>query len=276
MHGVKAFLDTYRGRNAIAWVLFAVFVIVLACHSRVSCAADFELGEYTLDEKQLKQAVYGRGFNIGLNEDSIDKLMEIQQHLQAGHWVKAFRLIDANRQLWTGKQVPRADGFTLPVDEFLARLVASLPAEARDSFDTYFSARANQLLNQAAELPPEDEVAELRRLQSYYALTPAGSESANRLGDAYFERGRFRQAASVWAALVRDHSLDLDTERRVYAKIALAHARVGNQDELNNTLELLEQRFKDVECMSGQRRCRLPISSLVLKLSGATAKRIRH
>ncbi|MCA9218667.1 MAG: PQQ-like beta-propeller repeat protein, partial [Planctomycetales bacterium] len=217
-------------------------IIAGACTATV--AADLvDLGEYTLDHKQLKDAVYGRGFNIGLNEKAIDKLMEIQQFLQAGRWVKAFRIIDADRQLWAGKQVPRQDGFTLPVDEFLARLVASLPAEAREAFETYFSARAKQLLAQANTLAPAEEIKELRRLQAYYSLTPAGSESANRLGDAYFEQGRFRQAAFAWETLVRDQTLDLDFEKRVYAKLAIAYFRSSNAEKLALTLEVLNRRF---------------------------------
>ena len=202
-----------------------------------------DLGDYTLDDKQLKDAVYGRGFNIGLDEKAIDKLMEIQQHLQSAQWVKAFRIIDANRNLWSGKQVPRQDGFTLPVDEFLSRLVASLPAEARESFESYFTARAKQLLDRANTLPAAEEIAELRRLQTYYSLTSAGSASANQLGDAYFERGRFRQAANVWEALLRDHSLDLNFEKRIHGKLLLAYARTGERAKLSATIATLEQRF---------------------------------
>lgn len=210
-----------------------------------------DLGEYTLDQKQLKDAVYGRGFNIGLDEKAIDKLMEIQQHLQSAQWVKAFRIIDANRGLWSGKQVPRQDGFTLPVDEFLSRLVASLPPEAREAFESYFTARAKQLLERASSLPVEEEIAELRRLQTYYSLTGAGAESANQLGDAYFERGRFRQAAHVWEGLLRDHSLDLQFEKRIHGKLLLAYGRTGAKAKLAGTMATLKQRFADATIRVG-------------------------
>ena len=222
-----------------------ILVAVASTYGTVSnaSATEIDLGEYTLNDKQLRQAVYGRGFNIGLDEKAIDKLMEIQQHLQSAQWVKAFRIIDANRALWAGKQVPRQDGFTLPVDEFLSRLIGSLPAEARESFDSYFSARAQQLLERTDSLAPEEEIAQLRRLQTFYSLTSSGSESANRLGDAYFERGRFRQAASVWEALIREHAVSLDVERRVLGKLLLAYSRTGNREQLTRAIQTLSQRF---------------------------------
>ncbi|MFC1757390.1 hypothetical protein ACFL2H_01305, partial [Planctomycetota bacterium] len=233
--------------DLLRFVRTTLHVVVLVVTSFGGCyavhAQAIDLGEYELDHKQLKDAVYGRGFNIGLDEKAIDKLMEIQQHLQNSQWVKAFRIIDANRNLWAGKQVPRQDGFTLPVDEFLARLVANLPAEARESFESYFAARAKHLLDRANALPPEEEITELRRLRSYYSLTSAGSESANRLGDAHFERGSFRQAANVWETLLRDHSLALNTEKRIYGKLLLAYGRTDNRPKLAQTIATLEQRF---------------------------------
>ena len=229
------------GTTKILWQ--GLMAIVLGFATAITCAAEFDLGEFELDEQQLKKAVYGQGFHIGLDEKAIDELMVIQEHLKQSQWVKAFRVIDAKRGLWQGKQVPRSDGFTLPVDEFLSRLVASLPAEAREAFNLYFSARAEDLLREARESETNAELDLLRRLYSFYFLTPAGADAANELGDAYFERGSFQQATKIWSNVIDQHTLSRDRELKLQCKLAVAFRRANDAVRLKDVCAVLNQRF---------------------------------
>ena len=90
----------------------------------------------------------------------------------------------------------------------------------------FYDAEAKKLLDAA------DGASELKNLEqifSAYFITTVGDNAADRLGDLYFELGRFDRAADCWLAILRERP-DTDLSLAlisVKAGVALSRAGAG-------------------------------------------------
>src|SRR4029077_19058906 len=89
------------------------------------------------------------------------------------------------------------------------------------------------------------ELKNLERLYSGYFTSSVGDNAADRLGDLYFELGRFDRAAECWLSVVRDRP-DTDLSPALLTlKAALALDHAGRRTELHEVRAELEKRYGD-------------------------------
>ena len=80
-------------------------------------------------------------------------------------------------------------------------ILAALPPDGQAAYRLFYDAEAKKLLDEA-EGPAE--LKNLERIYSAYFITSVGDNAADRLGDLYFELGRFDRAADCWLAVLRE------------------------------------------------------------------------
>ncbi len=140
------------------------------------------------------------------------------------------------------------DGFIVPVARKRRSLLVALPPEGQAAYRLFYDAEAQKLFEEA-EGASERET--LERIYSAYFLTSVGDDAADRLGDLYFELGRFDRAADCWLAVLRERP-DTDLSPASLAlKAALALARAGRQSELVELRKELTERYADEEVTLG-------------------------
>ena len=95
------------------------------------------------------------------------------------------------------------------------------------------------------------ELKNLERVYSAYFITSVGDNAADRLGDLYFELGRFDRAADCWLAILRDRP-DTDlSPALISVKAALALSRAGRQAEFEQFASELSDRYSDEKITLG-------------------------
>ena len=105
---------------------------------------------------------------------------------------------------------------------------AALPPEGQAAYRLFYDAEAKKLLDEA---DGPAELKNLERVYSAYFPTSVGDNAADRLGDLYFELGRFDRAADCWLAVLRDRP-DTDLSPALLSlKAALALTRAGRRAE---------------------------------------------
>ncbi len=118
------------------------------------------------------------------------------------------------------------NGFIIPVARKRREVLAGLSPEGQAAYRLFYDDDAKKLLDQA-EGPTELKT--LERIFSAYFLTSVGDNAADRLGDLYFELGRFDRAADCWLAILRERP-DTDlSPALITVKAALALARAGRR-----------------------------------------------
>ena len=89
------------------------------------------------------------------------------------------------------------NGFIIPVARKRRLLLTALPPEGQAAYRLFYDAEAQKLLDEA---DGPAELKNLERIYSAYFTTAVGDNAADRLGDLYFELGRFDRAADCWLA----------------------------------------------------------------------------
>lgn len=106
------------------------------------------------------------------------------------------------------------------------KLLADLPTEALDVYRVTADAAAKELLNQGGDV----DVTALTRVTSNYFASSVGDDAALKLGSIYLDRYDFTGALRVLRKIVDHHpdpSVALD---EVWARIAVCHAFLGNEE----------------------------------------------
>ena len=80
---------------------------------------------------------------------------------------------------------------------------AALPAAGQAAYRLFYDSEAKKLFDEAAG---PNELKTLERLYSAYFSTSIGDNAADRLGDLYFELGRFDRAADCWLDVLRERT----------------------------------------------------------------------
>lgn len=158
-----------------------------------------------------------------------EALDDFERFSRRGAWERALKSLYSIPEEQAQRFVDGRDGFIIPVARKRRDLLAALPPEGQVAYRLFYDDDAKKLLEQA---DGASELATLERIYSAYFPTSVGDNAADRLGDLYFEMGRFDRAADCWLAVLRERP-DTDLAPALLAvKAALALSRAGRRAEL--------------------------------------------
>jgi outer membrane protein assembly factor BamB len=139
-------------------------------------------------------------------------------------------------------------GFIIPVAQKRRLLLSALPADGQAAYRLFYDSLARRLLDEA-EGPAE--LKNLEHVYSAYFTTAVGDNAADRLGDLYYEMGRFDRAADCWLAVLRGHP-DTDLSPGLLSvKAALALFHAGRRVEFDQIRSELADRYNDEKVTLG-------------------------
>ena len=157
---------------------------------------------------------------------------DFERFAARGAWERALKALYTIPEEQALRFVDGEDGFIIPVARKRRAVLAGLSPEGQAAYRLFYDAEAKKLLDEA-EGPAELKT--LERIYSAYFLTSVGDNAADRLGDLYFEQGRFDRAADCWLAVLRERP-DTDLSPALLTvKAALALARAGRRSEFERS-----------------------------------------
>ena len=163
-------------------------------------------------------------------------------------WERALKSLYSIPKDQEGRFVDGKDGYIIPVSRKRRAVLAELPPEGLATYRLFYDDEAKKLLEEAEGAT---ELATLERIFSAYFLTTQGDNAADRLGDLYFEQGRFDRAADCWLAILRDHP-DTDLPlAQISVKAALALSRAERRSEIPALRSELADRYADEKVSIG-------------------------
>lgn len=183
-------------------------------------------------------------------------------------WERALKSLFTIPEDQTRRFVDGDNGFIISIARKRHVLLSLLPSNGQAAFRVFYDAEARKLLEEA-EGPAE--LTNLERIYSAYFLTSVGDNAADRLGDLYFELGRFDRAAECWLAVVKERP-DTDLSPALLTlKAALALSRAGRTSEFEALRDQLSNRYRDESLVIGGRSAS-PSEQLRRLLDGPTAE----
>ena len=144
---------------------------------------------------------------------------DFERFRRRGAWERALKSLYTIPEDQTGRFVDGQNGYIIPVAKKRRAVLAELPPEGLATYRLFYDDPAKKLIEQA-EGPTELKT--LERIFSAYFLTSVGDNAADRLGDLYFEMGRFDRAADCWLAVLREHPDSDLSPALISVKAALA------------------------------------------------------
>ena len=173
-------------------------------------------------------------------------------------WERALKALYTIPEEQTLRFVDGENGFILPVARQRRSLLGALPAEGQAAYRLFYDAEAKKLYEEA-EGP--SELKNLERVYSAYFVSSVGDNAADRLGDLYFEAGRFDRAADCWLAILRERP-DTDLSLGLISvKAALALSRSGRKSEHDQVRAELKEKYADGKVVIGGESA-LPLAHL--------------
>ncbi|MDR3634011.1 MAG: PQQ-binding-like beta-propeller repeat protein [Isosphaeraceae bacterium] len=155
-------------------------------------------------------------------------------------WERALKSLYTIPEEQALRFVDGKDGFIIPVASKRRAVLAELPPEGQVAYRLFYDDEAKKLLEQADGAL---ELKTLERIYSAYFPSSVGDNAADRLGDLYFEMGRFDRAADCWLAVLRDRP-DTDLAPALLSvKAALALFRAERRAELAAVRREVEDRY---------------------------------
>jgi outer membrane protein assembly factor BamB len=165
---------------------------------------------------------------------------DFERFRKRGAWERAFKSLYAIPAEQASRFIDGRDGFIIPVSLKRRDVLAALPAEGQAAYRLFYDDEAKKLL---AGADGESEKKTLERVVSAFFPTSVGDNAADRLGDFYFESGRFDRAADLWLAILRQHP-DTDLSPALISlKAALALSRAGRRSELETLRREIADRY---------------------------------
>jgi outer membrane protein assembly factor BamB len=163
-------------------------------------------------------------------------------------WERAFKAIYTIVDDQARRFVDGEAGFIIPVERKRRSLLTGLPSPGLAAYRLFYDADARKLLDEAEGAT---ELKNLERIFNSYFTTSVGDTAADRLGDLYFELGRFDRAAECWLAIVREHPDSDLAPALVSVKAALALHRAGRRTEFEQLRSELSSRYSDEKITLG-------------------------
>lgn len=192
-----------------------------------------------------------------------EALDDFDRFQRRGAWERALKSLYTIPDDQASRFVDGEKGFIIPVDRRRRAILAALPAAGQAACRLFHDADAKKLLDEA---DGPDERKKLERVYSAYFITTVGDNAADRLGDLYFEQGRFDRAADCWLDVLRERP-DTDLAPAMLAvKAALALERAGRQSELEPLRGEIAEKYRDEPVTIGGRSG--PAAEVLVKLLG--------
>ncbi len=171
-----------------------------------------------------------------------EALDDFERFQRRGAWERALKALYSITEDQARRFVDGDAGFIVPVAQKRRQVLTGLPPEGQAAYRLFYDAEAAKLL---AEAEGPAELANLERIYSAYFTTSIGDDAADRLGDLYFEMGRFDRAADCWLSILRDRPDTNLSPATIALKSALALARAGRRSEFAQVRADLVDRYKD-------------------------------
>ncbi len=171
-----------------------------------------------------------------------EALEDFDRFQRRGAWERAFKSLYTIPDDQAKRFVNGDKGFIIPVEQRRRAILAALPAAGQAACRLFYDSDAKKLLDEAEGA---NELKNLERIYSAYFITSVGDNAADRLGDLYFEQGRFDRAADCWLAVLRERP-DTDLSQALLAvKAGVALHRAGRRFELDQVRSELADRYRD-------------------------------
>ena len=173
---------------------------------------------------------------------------DFERFRRRGAWERALKSLYSIPKDQEGRFVDGKDGYIIPVTRKRRAVLGELPPDGLATYRLFYDDEAKKLLDEA---DGPTELATLERVFSAYFLTTQGDNAADRLGDLYYEQGRFDRAADCWLAVLRDHP-DTDLPlAQVAVKAALALNRAERRSEIPSLRNDLADRYANEKVTIG-------------------------
>ena len=167
---------------------------------------------------------------------------DFERFQRRGAWERAFKALYTIPEAQALRFVDGENGYIVTAGWKRRRVLAVLQPAGQAAYRLFYDAEAKKLVDEAVG---KAELENLERVYSAYFTSTVGDNAADRLGDLYFERGRFDRAADCWLSVVRERP-DTDLSPGLLTlKAALALKRAGRSAELEEARAELEKRYGD-------------------------------
>ncbi len=193
-------------------------------------------------------------------KEAIDDFDRFQRR---GAWERALKSLYTIPEAQTLRFIDGENGFIIPIERKRRMILSALPPNGQAAARLFYDAEAKKLLDEA---DGPSELKNLERVYSAFFITSVGDNAADRLGDLYFELGRFDRAADCWLAILRERP-DTDlSPALISVKAAVALFRSGRQSEFEQVRGELMDRYSDEKLTIGGRTA--PAGELLQNLIG--------
>lgn len=213
------------------------------------------IGFVTVDAGAAQHEKPSASFTLpAQSTDYKDALEEFQRMVHHEQWEKAFAALTTISEKTTTGYIDRGDGVLVPSRLLVRELLANLPSAGKSAYRLFYDTEAGQLWDKAVGRQEADN---LSAIVSNHLISSVGAKAADRLGDLYFERGEFQQAAAAWQTIL-DYCPDSKVSKPLtMLKIATALARTGRWGEFHRIEALARERYADEEVEIGGRSLRV-------------------
>jgi outer membrane protein assembly factor BamB len=182
-----------------------------------------------------------------------EAIEDFERFGRRGAWERALKAIYTIPDDQSARFVDGENGFIIPVERKRRLLLTGLTAAGQAAYRLFYDSEARKR-SEEAEGPAE--LKNLERVYSAYFVTSVGDNAADRLGDLYYELGRFDRAAECWLAILREHP-DTDlSPGLVSVKAALALFHAGRLTEYEQLKAELADRYSDEKVTLGGQTAR--------------------
>ncbi len=178
---------------------------------------------------------------------------DFERFVRRGAWERATKALYAVPDDQARRFVDGPEGFIISVARKRRAVLGSLSPEGLAAYRLFYDAEAQKLLDSAEGAT---EQATLERIFSSYFPTSVGDDAADRLGDLYFEQGRYDRAADCWLAVLRDRADSDLSPALLSAKAAYALARAGRRSEFEAIGRQIAERHADERITLAGRKAR--------------------
>jgi outer membrane protein assembly factor BamB len=171
-----------------------------------------------------------------------EALEDFERFQRRGAWERALKSLYTIPDDQAKRFVDGEKGFIIPVERRRRAILAAMPPAGQAACRLFYDSDAKKLLDEAEGA---NELKNLERIYSAYFITSVGDNAADRLGDLYFEQGRFDRAADCWLSVLRERP-DTDLSPALLAvKAGVALDRAGRKFELDQLRAELADRYRD-------------------------------
>jgi outer membrane protein assembly factor BamB len=178
-------------------------------------------------------------------KEAIDDFDRFQRR---GAWERALKSLYTIPEDQTRRFIDGENNFIVPIERKRRSILSALAPNGQAACRLFYDAEAKKLFDEASGAT---ELKNLERVYSAYFITSVGDNAADRLGDLYFEQGKFDRAADCWNAVVRERP-DTDLSPALLSvKAAVALSRAGRQAEFEQIRRELSDRYSDEKITIG-------------------------